>query len=191
MTDPENTNSPETQISALTAGLGGFAMRIGDILSQDPIERGVHRTEFLAQPVKDSFGEFRKKYTYVAGCRLNGSELVQGIPEDENLGEVVIVSEDTDGTKKHSSIGRTPDQWLPAKGGTPLEDAGEPGEFLLSQQVVKGTRTEVKFRYLDKEDIDGVAVRNGAEQVALGTNPNRGRQLQISGKVTKVVSFLK
>lgn len=79
-------------------------------------------------------------------------------------------------------IGRTPADWDPSEGGQRLADAGEPGRYLL----VTGHGGRVtNYRYLDAEDITGVAIRQG-EELRLANNDIRKRFVGVRGQVNSV-----
>jgi hypothetical protein len=171
-------------IDGLAAGMKAVAAA----MDQDPALVGRHRTELPKQPIKGDMGEFRKVWRYTHGCDL-GSELLNG-----DVGAVVISVEDG-GKKKTVSVGRTPSLWLPGMGGHSIvvhdAGAGEPGDYLLA--IVEGVGSDderQKFRYLDKADLQGVVIRNGDSSINLGPNTQRGRQIQIDGRVEAVAGLL-
>ena len=186
MTSPDV--GPQThqaqQVRAAVATMTGSLLGLEEALNSSPVARGLHRSEVLPQPITDSFGRFTKKWTYTEGCDV-GHEL------NGTVGEVVIAVDESDGSKKLVSIGRTPKAWLPSSGGKQIADAGEPGEYLLVSQSHKDPNNPTStFRYLDEKDINGVEIRNGADNPQLNASKRRNIQHQITGRVTKVVGFL-
>ncbi len=150
-----------------------------------PAERGDHVSEQLPQPVTDAFGTFGLKWNYTEGCTVDEEFIGKGI------GELVLGVETSEGKKRVVSIGQTPAEWDPSQGGVKrIEGAGDPGRYLMVVTDQPGQTDQTQtYRYLDAEDFTGVVAKYG-EALTFSQNPNRVRQVSVSGTVKSAVGLL-
>lgn len=179
---PEGQKSE--QLRGVVDGLSSFALAMSE-LSNDPVVRGLHRSQMLPGKMVDGFGTYSTKWEYVGGC-MPSSEL-----DKTELGELRIDIDDN-GTKKIITLGKTPAKWNPAKGGTLIADAGEQGDFLMATanaDDIESGLEATKFRYLDAQDLAEVRIENG-HVFTLAENSSRNRQINSNGVIEQTSAFV-
>lgn len=180
----EKENSPKSQeINTAMTGMRVAALAIGEALN-DPVSTGMRKRDALTPPLKDSFGEFKEKLSYIEGCVIS-SEF-----EQKGVSEIAFQVRDMDDSVRTLAIGATPAEWNPKIGGRQIAGAGAPGDFLMliSRPATDGS-IEQNFRYLDTTDFEGVRLEQGKD-VKFAQNSERQRQIQVPGQVIKVVGFV-
>jgi hypothetical protein len=167
-------------VRGVVDGMKALATALGEL---DDNRLGIRSTDNLSNPVRNAFGTFDQRKSYLRGCIADEAVLAeQG---------VLIISTQTDEGSRTYLIGRTPADLDPTSpSGRALPDAGNPGDYLLAMQTTNPSTGQVEqsYRYLDQADIQGVQVAKAGE-VTLGRNTDRQRQLKLTGEVTAVRSL--
>lgn len=140
------------------------------------------------QPQESNFGTFQDRLELVRGKY----DVIEAL---EQAKAIVLVVENTDGTKKVIEIGKTPEEFDPRKNGKMLEGANRSQgdldvDYLMIVHSAEGDVTG--NRYVSREEISGLKVGVNDSDVEFAPRNNgdgSGTQLRIAGMIEQVVAY--
>jgi hypothetical protein len=171
----------QNPVTAPIDGMKAMAHAIGNL----PSDHAMYRREKLPTPVQDSFGTHTEKRSLVQGR----AKVLEEVGEDRVLMFSIRLAS---GDKKVVGIGKTPDEWDPARGGQKMLGAGRDNtdaDTYLMLVHQGDDSVPPKPIYLSESQLADISVAPEDENLTLNPymeSASEGRVIRIEGTIESV-----